>query len=173
MSDHWNAVIEFWILYKMVWKLVIAALCFWDKQLCIIQATNDENTLTVQSIFQMPWEESRDMLLSSSLSTLNSLLWSGPDTNINTCDPVQNLGQGWIFYKLGQIHLIQKKMIQMTWPGFNPDMHTCTLVLTNTHAHLCSQTHIHTHAYIHITICDCLSENPPSSHLLVFWEIPF
>ena len=22
-------------------------------------------------------------------------------------------------------------------------------------------------------ICDCLSENPPSSHLLVFREIPF
>ena len=23
------------------------------------------------------------------------------------------------------------------------------------------------------SICDCLSENPPSSHLPVFWEIPF
>ena len=25
----------------------------------------------------------------------------------------------------------------------------------------------------HCLICDCLSENPPSSHLLVFREIPF
>ena len=28
-------------------------------------------------------------------------------------------------------------------------------------------------AELNLAICDCLSENPPSSHLLVFLEIPF
>ena len=27
--------------------------------------------------------------------------------------------------------------------------------------------------HLYSVICDCLSENPPSSHLLVFREIPF
>ena len=33
-------------------------------------------------------------------------VWSGPDAIINSRDPMQNLGQTRIFYKLGQTHLI-------------------------------------------------------------------
>ena len=46
----------------------------------------------------------------SSLSNMfNSLLWSGTDAIINACDPTQNPGQTWIFYKPGQSHLTQTK----------------------------------------------------------------
>ena len=48
-----------------------------------------------------------DTIPSSLSSTPNLLLWSGPDTIINAHDPVQNLGQTRIFYKLGQTHLTQ------------------------------------------------------------------
>ena len=34
-------------------------------------------------------------------------------------------------------------------------------------------TNIHHAQEMYTTICDCLSENPPSSHLQVFREIPF
>ena len=35
---------------------------------------------------------------------LNLLLWPGPDTIINICDPMQNPGQTQIFYTLGQTY---------------------------------------------------------------------
>ena len=35
-----------------------------------------------------------------------------------------------------------------------------------------ARTHIY-NALVKFIICDCLSENPPSSHLSVFQEIPF
>ena len=51
----------------------------------------------------------RDTLPSSPSSMLNSLLWSGTDTIINACDPIENPGQTQIFYKLGQTHLTRTK----------------------------------------------------------------
>ena len=49
------------------------------------------------------------MLPSSPSSTLNSLLWSGPDAIINTHDPMQNPNQTRIFYKPGQTRLTRTK----------------------------------------------------------------
>ena len=37
-------------------------------------------------------------------------------------------------------------------------------------AYICVNNYSSAHVYI---ICDCLSKNPPSSHFLVFREIPF
>ena len=51
----------------------------------------------------------RGTLSSSLLSTLNSLLWLGTDAIINTRDSMQNPGQTWIFYKLGETHLTRTK----------------------------------------------------------------
>ena len=48
-------------------------------------------------------------MLPSSQSSTASSLWSGPDTIIDAGDPMQNLGQTWIFYKPGHSHLIQTK----------------------------------------------------------------
>ena len=57
-------------------------------------------------------------------------------------------------------------------------VHVCTIHVTLIHAHSMHVTytlHVYT-SDMHVTttiICDCLSENPPGSHLLVFREIPF
>ena len=46
---------------------------------------------------------------------------------ITACDSIQNPGQTWIFYNLGQTRLTQAKLnlvdpiTQMTRPSFNPD----------------------------------------------------
>ena len=39
----------------------------------------------------------------------NLLLWLGLDAIINTCDPMQNPGQTWIFYKPDQTRLTRTK----------------------------------------------------------------
>ena len=49
------------------------------------------------------------MLPLSPSSTLNSLLWSGPDAIINARDPMQNPGQIRIIYKPGQTRLTRTK----------------------------------------------------------------
>ena len=51
----------------------------------------------------------QDTLPLSLSNMLNLLLWSGPHAIINTHHPMQNLGQIWIFYKLGQTCLTQAK----------------------------------------------------------------
>ena len=62
---------------------------------------------------------SRDMLPSSSF---NSLFWSGPETIINACGPMQNPGQTQIFYIPGQAHLIRTKCDSVSPDGLDdPD----------------------------------------------------
>ena len=87
--------------------------------LCIIQVLNKQNTLSVSQSFKIiiiiiiiiKWQrKSEDTLTSSLPSMLNSLLWLGKDTIINACDPMQNLGQIQILYKLGQTHLTWIKL---------------------------------------------------------------
>ena len=118
--------------------MVIADLYYWDVELRIIQAPNNWIALIVQSI--PPNVLGRIKCASINLmeaqlilpktfggiwrhsSILNSLLWSGSDTIINTCDLMQNLNQTQIFYKLGRTCLTRMtQMIQMTQPGFIPD----------------------------------------------------
>ena len=65
-----------------------------------------------------------DAIPSLPSSTLNSLLWLGPDAIINAHDPVQKPGQTQIFYKPGQTHFTQTKhdpVDRIAQPGFNPD----------------------------------------------------
>ena len=77
--------------------MVIVALYFYSVQLCalLLQAPSDWNTVIVQSIPRN--------ILRILPSTLDSLLWSGPDATINESDPMHNLDQTWMFYKPCQI----------------------------------------------------------------------
>ena len=88
--------------------MVIVALCFWNKQLCLIQILNNKNTLIVQSILQNMLQGIAT-IPSSPSSMPNLLLWSGLYAIISTCDPMQNQGQIRIFYKSGQTCLTPTK----------------------------------------------------------------
>ena len=66
-----------------------------------IQALNNQKSI-LPNVF-------RRIRRYASIITINhSLLWS-PDTTVTAHDPMQNLGQTWIFYELGQTHLTQTK----------------------------------------------------------------
>ena len=102
MSDHWTVLFEF--QYKMIWKMVIAALFCWGVQLCITQAPTNQNTLIVQSAFSNNYfEVNQDIciLLSSPLSTLNSYFW-WDQVPIVMHDPMQYSGQTQIPCNSGQ-----------------------------------------------------------------------
>ena len=87
------------------------------------------------------------------VSTINSLLWSGPDTINNTCDPTQ--GQTRIFYKPGQVRLTETKhmtwLTQLTWPCFIPGSYICIpTYIALWHTYICTNelsTYIHMHSY--------------------------
>ena len=77
----------------------IAALHFIGMWLYIIRSLNDQNTLIIQSTHQNNYlEEHKEIHFHH-----HCQVWSGQDAIINACDPMQNLGQTRIFYKLGQI----------------------------------------------------------------------
>ena len=63
----------------------------------------------------------------SASSTPNSSLLSGPNTFINACDLMQDLGHIYLdIYKPDKTHLTWTKcdwMTQITQPGYNPDVH--------------------------------------------------
>ena len=105
-------------------KMVIAAPYFWGVQMFVIQAPN-QNTLIVQSIFkyleyqEMPFHHHHQACL------INSLIWSGPDAIVKTCNPMQNPGQTWMVYKPG------KTCLSMIWTKHDPVRPVCT----HMHAH--------------------------------------
>ena len=95
--SHWGSIESGCCLVEAN-TLFNSSLYFQGVQLYTIQVQHHQNTLIVQST---PLRESGGLFSLSLLSTLNSSPWSGPNTIIiNPHDPMQNLGQIWIFYKV-------------------------------------------------------------------------
>ena len=103
LSDHWKVIFEFYIKW---YENGYSDSILWDVRLCIIQGPINWNTLIVQSTHPKNLEENQEICFHHHCQAhLILLLWSGPDTIINTHDPMQNLGLTRIFYELGQTHL--------------------------------------------------------------------
>ena len=107
------------------------------------------------------------------LSKLNSLLWSGPDTIIDACDPIQNPDQTQIIYKPGQTRLTRVKRDPDDLPSFNSGTYynshySKRYIVTSyfhTHAYACRQTVIQDVSYILngifrvtlVILCSCIA----------------